>query len=210
MNEVLLEVLNNETYTTNEERAKAIQTALATLVIPKDKFNEQSKRLQNVEAEKNDLQAKNKELDNKYNDLRKQNMSAEERNKEEIEQFKKEKEEFARQLSELAVEKILAKNGVNSDTYGEEEYKNLVNDLIADNVDNSTTKANNFITILNKQKEYVEQETTSNLLKNTPRPNAGGEEDKPVTKEDFDNMTYSEMMKFSVENPEMYTEFMKN
>ena len=58
MNEVLLEVLNNETYTTNEERAKAIQTALATLVIPKDKFNEQSKRLQNIEAEKNDLQAK--------------------------------------------------------------------------------------------------------------------------------------------------------
>ncbi len=210
MNEVLLEVLNNETYTTNEERAKAIQTALATLVIPKDKFNEQSKRLQNVEAEKNDLQAKNKELDNKYNDLRKQNMSAEERNKEEIEQFKKEKEEFARQLSELAVEKVLTKNGVDSDTYGEEEYKNLVNDLIADNVENSTTKATNFINILNKQKEYVEKETTSNLLKNTPRPNGGSDDDKPVTKEDFDKMTYSEMLKFSETNPDLYAEFMKN
>lgn len=210
MNEVLLEVLNNETYATNEERAKAIQTALATLVIPKDKFNEQSKRLQNIEAEKTNLQTNFTELENKFNDLRKQNMSAEERNKEELEQLKKDKETVAKQLSEIAVEKVLTKHGVNSDTYGEDEYKNLVNDLIADNVENSTTKATNFINILKKQKEYVEKETTSNLLKKTPRPNGGGEDDKPVTKEDFDKMTYSEMLNFSKTNPDLYAEFMKN
>ena len=210
MNEVLLEVLNNESYTSNEDRAKAIQTALATLVIPKDKFNEQSKRLQNVEAEKGTLQSSFNELENKYNDLRKQNMSAEEKQKEELEQLKKDKEMVARQLSEIAVERILYNNGVNSNTYGEDEYKNLVNDLIGENVDSSTTKANNFIKILNKQKEFVEKETTSNLLKNTPRPNAGSEDDKPITKEDFNKMTYSEMMKFSKENPELYTEYMKD
>ena len=194
MNEVLLEVLNNESYTTNEERVSAITTALAKLVIPKDKFNEQSKRLQNVEAEKGTLQNSLNDLENKYNDLRKQNMTVEERNKEELEQLKRDKEAVARQLSEIAVERVLAKNGVNSDTYGEEEYKNLVNDLIADNVENSTTKATNFMNILNKQKEYVEKETTSNLLKNTPRPNGGSEDDKPVTKEDFDNIKQSEAL----------------
>ena len=36
------------------------------------------------------------------------------------------------------------------------------------------------------------------------------DDDKPVTKEDFDKMTYSEMLKFSETNPDLYAEFMKN
>ena len=51
-----MEVLNNEDLDTNESRAEAIRKALATLVVPKDKFNDLSKRLQGVEAEKNVLQ----------------------------------------------------------------------------------------------------------------------------------------------------------
>ena len=57
MNEAIMEVLNNESLDTNESKAEALRKALATLVVPKDKFNSLSERLQNVEAEKNILQS---------------------------------------------------------------------------------------------------------------------------------------------------------
>lgn len=208
MNEAILKVLNDETLETNESKADAIKKALATITIPKEKFNDLSQRLQNVEAEKNNLQSSNTELQTKYDELRTKNMTADEKAKDELEQLKKDKELVARQLSEIAIEKILTKNGINVETYGEEEYKNLVNDLIADTVDNSSNKANNFVKILNKQKEFVEKETTSNLLKNTPTPQTGVD-DKVVTKEDFDKMTYSQMMNFMKESPELYNEYIK-
>lgn len=208
MNEAILKVLNDETLETNESKADAIKKALATITIPKEKFNDLSQRLQNVEAEKNNLQSSNTELQTKYDELRTKNMTADEKARDELEQLKKDKELVARQLSEIAIEKILTKNGINVETYGEEEYKNLVNDLIADTVDNSSIKANNFVKILNKQKEFVEKETTSNLLKNTPTPQTGVD-DKVVTKEDFDKMTYSQMMNFMKESPELYNEYVK-
>ena len=208
MNEAIMEVLNNESLDTNESRAEALKKALATLVVPKDKFNDLSKRLQNVEAEKNVLQTNNSDLQSKYDELRTKNMTADEKAKEELEQLKKDKEMVARQLSEIAVEKILAQNNISIENYGEEEYKNLVNDLISDTVDNSSIKANNFIKIFNKQKEIVEKETTSNLLKNTPAPNTGTD-DNVITKEDFNKMTYTQMLDFMKENPELYKEYTK-
>ena len=208
MNEAILKVLSDETLETNESKADAIKKALATITIPKEKFNDLSQRLQNVEAEKNNLLTTNTELETKYNELRTKNMTADEKAKDELEQLKKDKELVARQLSEIAVEKILTKNNINSENYGEEEYKNLVNDLISDSVENSSNKANNFVKILNKQKDYVEKETTSKLLKNTPTPQTGVD-DKVVTKDDFDKMTYSEMMNFMNESPELYKEYMK-
>ena len=206
MNEAIMEVLNNEDLDTYESRAEAIRKALATLVVPKDKFNDLSKRLQGVEAEKNVLQTNNSELQSKYDELRTKNMTADEKAKEELEKLKRDKELVAKQLSEIAVEKILAQNNINIETYGEEEYRNLVSDLIADSVDNSQIKTNNFVKIFNKQKEIVEKETTSNLLKNTPSPKTGTD-DNVVTKEDFNKMTYSQMMDFMKENPELYKEY---
>lgn len=196
-----MKVLNDETYGTNEERAEALKKSLATLIIPKDKFNEQSQRLQSIEAEKKSIQAQ-------YEELRKQNMSVEERNKEELKQLQEDKKAVAKQLSELAIERILNKNNISTDTYSQEEYTNLVNDLIAENVEKSTIKANNFVNILKKQKDYIVKETTSNLLKNTPTPQTSSE-DKGITKEEFNKMSYTQMLKFQQEQPELFNEYMK-
>lgn len=201
MNEAIMKVLNDETYGTNEERAEALKKSLATLIIPKDKFNEQSQRLQSIEAEKKTIQAQ-------YEELRKQNMSVEERNKEELKQLQEDKKAVAKQLSELAIERILNKNNISTDTYSQEEYTNLVNDLIAENVEKSTIKANNFVNILKKQKDYIVKETTSNLLKNTPTPQTSSE-DKGITKEEFNKMSYTQMLKFQQEQPELFNEYMK-
>lgn len=207
MNEAIMEVLNNESLETNESKAEALGKELAKLIVPKDTFNKLSERLHNVEAEKSVLQANNSDLQSKYDELRTKNMTADEKAKEELEQLKKDKEEVARQLSEIAVEKILTQSGINAETYGEEEYTQLVNDLIADNVDNSKVKADNFVKILTKQKEFVEKETTSKLLENTPTPNGGQGDNDVVTKEDFNKMTYSEMLKFIDQNPDLYEEY---
>ena len=201
MNEAIMKVLNDETYGTNEERAEALKKSLATLIIPKDKFNEQSQRLQSIEAEKKSIQAQ-------YEELRKQNMSVEERNKEELKQLQEDKKAVAKQLSELAIERILNKNNISTDTYSQEEYTNLVNDLIAENVEKSTIKANNFVNILKKQKDYIVKETTSNLLKNTPTPQTSSE-DKGITKEEFNKMSYTQMLKFQQEQPELFNEYMR-
>jgi len=209
MNEAIMEVLNNETLETNESKAEALGKALAKFIVPKDTFNKLSERLHNVETEKSVLESNNSDLQKKYDELRTQNMTADEKAKDELEQLKKDKEEVARQLSEIAVEKILTQSGINAENYGEEEYTELVSNLIADNVDNSKAKADNFVKILNKQKEFVEKSTTSNLLQNTPIPNGGQSNDDVVTKEDFDKMTYSQMMNFMNENPELYAEYSK-
>lgn len=169
--------------------------------VPKDQFNKMSDRVKALENEKKDIETK-------FNDFKVQNMTDEEKIKAELKKLESDKMAVARQLSEIAVEKVLSKNGIDSDTYGEEEYKELVNNLISDTTDNSISKANNFVSILAKQKERVEKETTSNLLKNTPNPQVG-DGDKKVTKEEFDKMTYSEMMKFMEEEPELYKEYSK-
>lgn len=211
MNEAIMKVLNDESLETNESKLEAIKKELATRVVPKDKFNDLSKRVQNLEAEKNVLETNNSDLKKQNDELRIKNMTEEELQKEEKEQFERDKKEVARQLSEIAVEKILAQNNISIDTYGEEDYQKIVNDLIADNVENSSNKANNFIKIFNKQKEIVEKETTSNLLNQTPKPKGGNNdgEDGTVSKEDFDKMTYSEMMNFMKEQPELYAEYTK-
>lgn len=169
--------------------------------VPKDQFNKMSDRAKSLESEKSILETQ-------FNDFKVKNMTDEEKTKAELLKLEEDKKAVARQLSEIAVERVLSKNGVNSETYGEEEYKNLINNLISDTTDNSVSKANNFVNILAKQREMVEQETTSNLLKNTPNPQVG-DGDKVVTKDEFDKMTYSQMMNFMKESPELYNEYSK-
>ena len=68
MDSVIEEVLNNDTYTTNEEKVEAIKKGLAKLVIPKDKFNDVSQRLQKSEADYASLSTE-------YNDYKKSKMT---------------------------------------------------------------------------------------------------------------------------------------
>ena len=169
--------------------------------VPKDQFNKMSERAKALENEKTVLETQ-------FNDFKVKNMTEEEKKKAELLKFEEDKKAVAKQLSEIAVEKVLSKNGINSEIYGEEEYRNLVNDLISDTTDNSISRANSFVNILAKQRERVEKETTSNLLKNTPNPQQGNG-DNTVTKEDFDKMTYSQMMKFKEDSPELFEEYSK-
>ena len=58
MKEEMLKVLNDESLTTNEARVDAMARAMATLVIPKDKFNEESAKRKKAEEDLANLSAK--------------------------------------------------------------------------------------------------------------------------------------------------------
>lgn len=55
----------------------------------------------------------------------------------------------------------------------------------------------------------IEKKVTEDLMKGTPKPGAAGDETKTVTKEQFDNMTYTERVKVFNETPELYAELTK-
>jgi len=78
MKEKITEVLNDETLETVEEKVNKIAKELALLVIPKDKYNKLSERVDSLETEKTELQKK-------YDALEKQNMTAEELKTKELE-----------------------------------------------------------------------------------------------------------------------------
>ena len=105
------------------ELVDSLAKEISLQTVPKDQFNKMSDRVKALESEKSNIESQ-------FNDFKAQNMTDEEKIKAELKKLESDKMAVARQLSEIAVEKILAKNGIDSDTYGEDEYKDLVNNLI--------------------------------------------------------------------------------
>ena len=149
MNKTKLEdILKARGIEDTSELVDELAKEISMQTVPKDQFNKMSDRAKSLESEKSILETQ-------FNDFKVKNMTDEEKTKAELLKLEEDKKAVARQLSEIAVERVLSKNGVNSETYGEEEYKTLVNNLISDTTDNSVNKANNFVNILAKQKEKV-------------------------------------------------------
>ena len=176
MNEVIEKVLSDETYTTNEERVKAIKEGLATLVIPKDKYNDLSAKLKTTESNYSTLQSE-------YDDFKKSKMTDDEKREEELKQFEIDKKNNAIEKSSLAVEKLLLKNGIEIKD-DDVELKETLDTIISEDYDKSIKLANSFISLLNKTKEKTEKETTTKLLNDTPKPIGGVDSSSSLSKVD--------------------------
>ena len=179
MKNAIEQVLNDETYATNEERVDAIAKELAKLVIPKDKYNEVSNRLQKTETDYASIQA---ELD----DLKKANMTDQEKMEEERKQIEESRKSNAREKSELAVLKLLLKNGIDV-TDDDTELKETLSNIVSEDYDKSIKLANSFINILNKTKDTTKVETTNKLLNDTPKPIGGTDGATNISKVDMLN-----------------------
>lgn len=176
MNDVIESVLNDENLTTNEERAEAIKKGLATLVIPKDKYNDLSARLKTTESNYSVLQAE-------YDEFKKSKMTDDEKADAERKQFEEDKRLNAIEKSDLAVQKLLLKNGIevkDDDT----ELKETLSTIISEDYDKSIKLANSFINLLNKTKENTEKATTTKLLNDTPKPVGGVDSSSTISKID--------------------------
>ena len=176
MNEVIESILNDETYVTNEEKAEALKKNLATVVIPKEKYNDLSNKLKNTETNYSILSSE-------YEEFKKSKMTDEEKVESERKQFELDKKANAILKSELAVEKLLLKNGIeiNDD---DTELKETISSIISEDTEKSVKLANNFITLLNKTKEMTKNETTTELLNNTPKPIGGVDSSSSVSRID--------------------------
>ena len=176
MNEVIESILNDETYTTNEEKAEALKKSLATVVIPKDKYNDLSNKLKNTETNYSILSSE-------YEEFKKSKMTDEEKVESERKQFELDKKANAILKSELAVEKLLLKNGIeiNDD---DTELKETISSIISEDTEKSVKLASNFITLLNKTKKKKKNETTTELLNNTPKPIGGVDSSSSVSRID--------------------------
>ena len=165
MNEAIESVLNNEQYTTNEERVEALKQALAPLVIPKDKFNDVSNKLKSTETQLSTLQGE-------FSQFKQSKLTDDEKIEEERKQFELEKKANAKKTSELAVKSLLLDNGIKV-TDNDVELKETLDNIISEDMDKSIKLANSFISLLNKTKDTTAKETTTNLLNNTPKPVGG-------------------------------------
>lgn len=177
MKEAIEQVLSNETYTTNEEKVEAISKELAKLVIPKDKYNDLSNRLKNTESE---LETTKTALD----DFKKSKMTDDEKKEAERKEFEELKRANAIEKNDLAVQKLLLKNGIEVKDDDIELQQTLKN-IVSEDAEKTMSLANSFITILNKTKDLTEKETTSNLLNQTPKPIGGTDSSSSLSKVDM-------------------------
>lgn len=176
MNEAIEQVLNDETLTTTEERVEAIKKGLATLVIPKDKYNDLNTKLKSTESNLTNLTSE-------FEEFKKSKMTNDEKAKAEREAFEKQVEENKRTKSELAVKSLLLDNGIKVTESDEDaELRETLDTIISSDYDKSIKLAKSFINLLNKTKETTKKETTTELLNDTPKPIGGVDSSKSVSK----------------------------
>lgn len=174
MKEEIEKVLSDETLTTNEERVDAIAKSLATLMIPKDKYNDLNAKYKAVESNYSTLSTE-------YDDFKKSKMTDDEKREAELKQLEVDKKANALKKSELAVKGLFLDNGIKV-TDEDTELKETLQNIISEDCDKSVKLANNFITLLNKTKEQTKNQTTTELLNDTPKPVGGTKGANPVDK----------------------------
>lgn len=173
MNEAIEKVLNDETLTTTEEKVEAIKKGLATLVIPKDKYNDVSAKLKTTESNYQTLQSD-------YDEFKKSKMTDDEKIKAERDTLAEERKANAIARSELAVKGLLLDNGIKV-TDEDVELKETLSNIISEDTDKSVKLANSFISLLNKTKDETARKTTTDLLNETPKPIGGANASNSVS-----------------------------
>jgi hypothetical protein len=187
MKEAIEKVLSDETYTTNEEKVDAIAKELGALVLPKDKFDNVNSRLKQKESDYAALQTE-------YEEFKKSKMTDDEIRENEKKQFEEQKRLNAIEKSDLAVQKLLLKNGIevkDDDT----ELKDTLATIVSEDYEKSIKLATSFISLINKTKEQTAKATTTELLNGTPKPIGGTDSSSSLSKVDILKKEYDEAVK---------------
>ena len=175
-----------------------IAKELALLTVPKNKYNDISERLKNVQSEKTEMEL---ELEN----IKTQNMTDEEKRA-------KEQAEFERKTKELSVElnKVKAREVFKNANIDDDKIEELLGKVVSEDEETTLELANSFADILKTKVEDTKKTIESNLLSETPKPNVKSQPNEPekVTKEDFLRMSYSDKKKLFNDDKEQYNQLM--
>ena len=171
MKDKIDEILKNGAYTTNEEKAEAINSLIGTMMFPKDKFNEQTKQLNEANQELSslkDLKTKYDSLSKEYNDFKISKMTDEEKAEAEKKTLEEERHTLKLKSNRIDVERILAKAGLNED-----DYKDDIDTIVSEDTEKSIKLANFLEKDVQSNGEKVKQQTQVVLINNTPKPVVG-------------------------------------
>lgn len=196
MKEKITEILNDETLETTEDKVEKLAKELALLVIPKDKYNKLSERVESLETEK-------KEIQKKYDDLEKKNMTDEELKAKDLADIEKTKKELAFEKN-----KLKAKDLFKSANVDEKQIESLLDKVVSEDEIKTLELTNSFIEILNVKVDETKKKIETDLLIGTRKPDfkPNGNEPKEITLEDFKNMSYGDKKKLFTEDAEKYNE----
>lgn len=181
--EELVRILGSEEFKTDEDRANAINKALAESTIPKDKFNDTSAKLKEAEEKLNSMS-------NDFEEFKKSKMTDEEKKNAERESMQNQLLKYQLDLNRLEVEKIFESNGLT-----QEDYKDIEANIIGKDRETSIASATAFVNILKAKSEKVAQATKEELLKQTPTPVGGTGGEKTVSNLEELQSAYAEALK---------------
>lgn len=126
-------------------------------------------------------------------------LSEEERKKNEAEE---EMNKIREELETLRKEKLESDHRAKLIALGYDE--NLATETAKALINGETEK---LFVALKKHQETLEKQIRADVLKDTPKPKAGSGTKPEITKEQFDEMSYTERLKLFADNPELYKEF---
>lgn len=183
MNELIENVLNNEEYTTNEERANALKQGLATLVIPKNKYNELSTELSTTKTSLSTLQTE-------YNDFKKSKMTEDELRESEKKDLETKQKNVALKESEYAVRDLFTNANI-----PKEKYEKILGKVVTSDKDKSVEIAQTFIELLNETADETKKQTVTDLLNDTPKPTVSTPNSGTVSNLESYKQKYEEAVK---------------
>lgn len=101
--------------------------------------------------------------------LKEASMTAEEKVQEELNKAQDLQKTYAKELAKLKAKEIFVEAGLI-----EKDYASLLDAVVSEDEEVTTTRAKAMVAVINAQKQAVEQAVKAELLKGTPKPPAGG------------------------------------
>lgn len=194
MKEKIKEILSEKEIENVDEVVDEIAKGLATLVIPKDKYNDLSEKLKTANSEKEAIQT---ELD----ELKNQNLSDEEKRTKEQADFEKKTKQLSIELNKVKAKEIFKEANID-----DEKIEELLGKVVSEDEKTTLDLANSFAEILKNKVEATKKETETDMLDNMAKPNVKTKPNQPkeITKEDFLKMSYSERKDLYFSDKELY------
>ena len=142
------------------------------------------------------------ELSKKVKELEQKNMSAEELQAQKIKEAEDTKRQYGIMSNKLSAREALLEAGMQTG----ETLDKLLDRITTEDLNATLESAKAIAQIYSSTKDETEKRVKAELLANNPKPTPSNDpnNDGTVTKEQFDNMGYEEMMKFAAEHPDEF------
>lgn len=194
MKDQIKEILDNEELD-SANKTEQIAKLIGEQTVIKSKYNDKVAELRTKETEYSSLQSE-------YDTLKTSTMSDSEKTKKLEDTIKAKEIELSRKINTVTARELLANAG-----FAEKDYKDIINleDYVSEDAEMSSKRVNSIVELLTKTKETTTTQVKEDIMKNTPKPNAGQATiTKEISKDDFKKMNGEERAKLFTENREVF------